>query len=330
MAYRAVLPVLVITGFLGSGKTTLVNQVLRGASASGARLGVVVNDFGEIGIDGALIGESTDDVVELADGCLCCRNTGDLEAALRTLTTRADHLDGVIVETSGLADPTGVIELVANSRIDTPLALVGALTVVDCAEFDANLRHATVAYRQIVAADLFVLSKTSLAPAADVSRIPSRLATLNSVAPAVLDTEAVGAVASLLSPDETGGFTAAARAPGPGTADSSPRQHVALPVLTHTLSLPLDRACFTEWIDGLDTTVVRVKGLVTFDGDARALTVDRIGARTTFRLAPPTARRVLKDNDAVLVLFGTGAGRALDALLTACTKRVVKRKDMAQ
>ncbi|GAA3054539.1 GTP-binding protein [Pseudonocardia yunnanensis] len=312
MAYRTVLPVLVITGFLGSGKTTLVNRVLRGAA--GARLGVVVNDFGEIGIDGALIEESTDDVVELADGCLCCRNTGDLEAALAALTARADRLDGIVVETSGLADPTAVVEVVANNRTDTPLALVGVVTVVDCQEFDANLRHATVAYRQMVAADLFVLSKTAVAPAADVELIPSRLTMINSVAPAVRGGEAVDAVASLLAPQ-------AVPARRRDVPEPEAREHMTLPVVTLSVPEPLDRARFMSWIDGLGPSVVRVKGLVTFDGGGPPLVVDRVGARTTFRLAPPTVGRVLQDNDAVLVLFGTGADRASKALI-ACTARV--------
>lgn len=318
MAYRTVLPVLVITGFLGSGKTTLVNRVLRGAT--GARLGVVVNDFGEIGIDGALIAESTDDVVELADGCLCCRNTGDLEAALAALTARADRLDGIVVETSGLADPTAVVEVVASNRTDTPLALVGVVTVVDCQEFDANLRHATVAYRQMVAADLFVLSKTAVAPAADVELIPSRLAMINSVAPAVRDGEAVDAVASLLAPQ-------AVPARRRDVPEAEARGHTTLPVVTLSVPEPLDRARFTNWIEGLGPSVVRVKGLVTFDVGGPPLVVDRVGARTTFRLAPPTAGRVLQDNDAVLVLFGTGADRASKAL-TACMARVPSGKDV--
>jgi G3E family GTPase len=303
MAYRPALPGLVITGFLGSGKTTLVNRVLGGAG--GARLGVVVNDFGEIGIDGALIGEHTDDIVELADGCLCCRNTGDLEAALRTLTDHADRLDGIVVETSGLADPTGVIELIANSRVDTPLALVGVVTVVDCAEFDANLRHATTAYRQIVAADLFVLSKTTLAPAKHIDRIPTKLALINSLAPSVPDTAAVDAIASLLASQPA----LIRRALDPPQDD-----HPTMPVATRTLADPLDRERFTAWIDGLDHSVVRLKGLVTFTTHQQPVAVDRVGARTTFRAAPPTAARVLDNNNAVLVLFGTGAHRALDNL----------------
>jgi G3E family GTPase len=317
MAYRAVLPVLVVTGFLGSGKTTLVNRVLGGAD--GARLGVVVNDFGEIGIDGALIAESTDDVIELADGCLCCRNNGDLEAALTALAARADRLDGIVVETSGLADPTGIVEEIGNSRIDTPLALVGVVTVIDCQEFDANLRHATVAYRQMVAADLFVLSKTASAPAADVERIPSRLKMINSVAPVVRDREAVDAVASLLAPQAA----PVRRREGP---EPQTREHATLPAVTLAVPEPLDRVRFTSWIDGLGPTVVRVKGLVAFEGGGPPLVVDRVGSRTTFRLAPPTAGRVLHDNNAVLVLFGTGADRASKAL-TACTAQVASGKD---
>jgi G3E family GTPase len=320
MTYRAVLPVLVITGFLGSGKTTLINRVLRGAA--GTRLGVLVNDFGEIGLDGALLAESTDDVIELADGCLCCRNTGDLDAALGVLLARADRLDGIVVETSGLADPTAVVEAVANSRSDTPMALVGVVTMIDCGEFDANLRHASVAYRQMVAADLFVLSKTALAPAADVAAIPSRLAMINSVAPVVRDDEAVDAVASLLAPQVVP--VRRRDLPQPRTGE-----HTTLPAVTLTVPEPLDRARFTSWIDGLDSTVVRVKGLVTFDDGGPPVVVDRVGARTTLRLAPPTAVRVLQDNDAVLVLFGTGADRASKAL-TACTVRVASGKDVEE
>src|SRR5689334_9407657 len=100
-------PVVLLTGFLGSGKTTLVNRIL--TQAHGRRIGVLVNEFGELGIDGALIAASDGPVVELANGCVCCATRGDLFASLDSLMEGSRELDAILVETSGLANPGPVI-----------------------------------------------------------------------------------------------------------------------------------------------------------------------------------------------------------------------------
>jgi G3E family GTPase len=127
------LPVTVVSGFLGSGKTTLVNRIL--TETHGMRLGVLVNEFGEIGIDGALIERRATEVAELANGCLCCNAQGQLPQALARMAREGSDLDGLIVETSGLAEPLLVADLLMRGRFARDLVLDGVITLVDCENF---------------------------------------------------------------------------------------------------------------------------------------------------------------------------------------------------
>lgn len=167
-------PVTILTGFLGAGKTTLLNRLLRHPDMAGAA--VLVNEFGEVGLDHILAEAVRDDTVLLPSGCLCCAVGGDLARALRELIPR--RVSRVVVETSGLADPAGVVQTVMS---DVMLArhyrLDGIVTVVDAVNGMASLDAHEEALRQAAMADRIVLAKTDLAP--DPAALRARLATLN-------------------------------------------------------------------------------------------------------------------------------------------------------
>ena len=315
MDHRTATPVLIVTGFLGSGKTTLINRAIEGANRR--RIGLLVNEFGAIGIDGALLAAASENVVELTNGCLCCESRGDLNAALATLAGRADWLDAIVIETSGLADPTKAVEAVLDGRFPAPLTLSGVITTVDCANFDANLRLATLAYQQMVAADLFVMTKTELAAPEDLQRIPGRLATINALAGVVTDAEGADAVQTLLH----------SGAPSDPNSRVSMRrsEHRAISAVTVTLPQPLDRARFLNWTESLTSSVVRVKGLVRFGDTAAVFVVDRVGARTTSRPAPPSAATKLGSRGALLVVFGTSLDTAIGSL-NECESNEAERR----
>jgi G3E family GTPase len=302
--HRTSTPVLIVTGFLGSGKTTLINRAISGANSH--RIGLLVNEFGDIGIDGALLDAAPDNIVELTNGCLCCESRGDLDAALVTLSARAEQLDAIVVETSGLADPTRAVESVLDGRFPAPLTLSGVITTVDCANFDANLRLATLAYRQMVAADLFALTKTELTPADDLQRIPGRLATINTLAAVVTDAEGTDAVQTLLH--------SGVPSDRPRRESTNRPDHPALPAVTVTLPQPVDQAGFLDWAESLTSSVVRVKGLVRFSDTPDTFVVDRVGARTTSRLAPLRAATRLGPRGALLVMFGRSLDDAVASL----------------
>ncbi len=175
------IPVTVLTGFLGAGKTTLLNKLLRRPELAGTA--VLVNEFGEIGLDHLLMEKLDDDTVLLNAGCLCCTVRGDLVRALRDLRPRIDAgiVHRVIIETTGLADPAPVIQtLMGEPVLATRYRLDGIVTVVDAVhamrEFDENEE----AVRQVAVADRLVLSKTDLAPA---DGLTERLRRLNPGAP---------------------------------------------------------------------------------------------------------------------------------------------------
>ena len=177
----APLPVTVLTGYLGAGKTTPLNRLL--SEAHGRKLAVIVNEFGEVGIDDALVVGADEEVVEFANGCLCCSFRGDLVDAVQALLLRRRDLDGLLIETTGLADPAPV----AQSFFMTPMLrervrLDGVVTVVDGAHLDRHLDTGPEARAQIAFADVLVLNKCDLLTPGELEALEQRLARLNGLA----------------------------------------------------------------------------------------------------------------------------------------------------
>jgi G3E family GTPase len=175
------IPITVVTGFLGAGKTSLVNRIVAARSGT-ERIGVVVNEAGEIGLDGELLGDSTDDVVEIADGCVCCTSQGELLEAITRLQRAAGTLDRIIVETSGLADPGPVVDALASIthvlRLDTMVAVIDAVYALD----QLDRVRSPEALAQVQIATHVVVSKVDLADAAAVDSVRERVARLNPAA----------------------------------------------------------------------------------------------------------------------------------------------------
>ena len=311
------LPVTVVSGFLGSGKTTLVNRIL--TETHGMRLGVLVNEFGEIGIDGALIERRATEVAELANGCLCCNAQGQLPQALARMAREGSNLDGLIVETSGLAEPLLVADLLMRNRFARELVLDGVITLVDCENFDDNLAHATVAYQQLVGADLLVLTKVELVGRETAELLRSRLATLNRRAGIVITDGSALPLGLLLG---------IGRAPNGQPADpprrDAPDSHGGLDESVQSVSLdverPLDQRRFSAWVESLAPDVFRAKGLVRFGSDPRPYVFHQVGVRQDLARAPQTASERLAHRGGLLVVFGVGLDKAaLSAGLRACT-----------
>ncbi len=177
-------PVVVITGFLGAGKTTLVNRIL--ASDHGRRFAVLVNEFGEIGIDHALIRTTDEQLIELNNGCLCCVLRGDLIVELRALLRREPRLDGVIIETTGLADPGPVIQtFFADQTLMALARLASVTTVVDALRLRERLADVAEAARQVGFADQIVLNKVDAVAAGALADVEADIRRINPTAPIV-------------------------------------------------------------------------------------------------------------------------------------------------
>jgi G3E family GTPase len=189
------IPVTVVTGFLGSGKTTLIREFLK--TQAGADTAVVINEFGEIGIDDALLRASSDATVLLGNGCLCCTVRSDLQESLRTLF--ADRAQGrvpsfrrVVIETSGLADPGPVLQTFASDRaLGQEFHLQALVAVADAPGGMGNLERMPEARQQVALADRIVISKTDRVDAAAVAALTARLRQLSA---APIATAAYGAI----------------------------------------------------------------------------------------------------------------------------------------
>jgi len=175
------IPVTLITGYLGAGKTTLVNALLRDASAG--RIAVVVNEFGDVGLDHDLIVEATEETVLLSSGCMCCTVRGDLVQALDGLIEKRSAgklaFERIVIETTGLADPAPILHtLIVTPDLGAALRMDGVVTVCDAVNGAATLDAGFESVQQVAMADVLVLSKTDLVAPSEAGRFRARLAAL--------------------------------------------------------------------------------------------------------------------------------------------------------
>jgi G3E family GTPase len=167
------MPVTIITGFLGSGKTTLLNHILN--NQQGLKTAVLVNEFGEIGIDNELIVSTGENMVELNNGCICCTINNDLVDAVYKVLERQENLDYLVVETTGLADPLPVALTFLGTELRDLTRLDSIITVVDAANYSLDLFNSEAAYSQIAYGDVIVLNKADLVDEATLNELERKI-----------------------------------------------------------------------------------------------------------------------------------------------------------
>jgi G3E family GTPase len=327
----ALLPVSIVTGFLGSGKTTLIARLLRNPAF--ARTAVIVNEFGEIGLDHELISASDEALLTLSTGCLCCAVRADLLATLLDLHARRDAgaiaYDRVLIETSGLADPAPILQaLMSDREVAQHHAIDTLLTLVDAQHGAATLDRHPEARRQAALADRLLLTKTDVV--SDTDTLRARLAALNPGAPLL------SAVAGDIAPDVL--FTAtdvglrlARLAIFADAPKLSPFPRIELLPASHsdgittfnlTRDRPLPALALTLWLEAMvehcGERLLRLKGLVNVaEMQGRPALIH--GVRHVF--APPDwlDRWPSEDRRTRVVFIGEGVpryfpGRLLDAI----------------
>lgn len=263
------IPVTVITGFLGSGKTTLLNHIL--TQQHGRKVAVIVNEFGEVSIDGQLIVKDDDEeLIEFNNGCLCCTVRGDLVATIEKLQQRADTLDAILIETTGLADPAPVASTFFvgegvrdNTRLDS------FVTVVDAVNLEKNLEQSHEAQEQVAFADIILINKTDLASEEAIARIEHRVRKLNPLARMYRTTQGIVDLAKIL---DTNAFQLEAKLQvDPTFLDDLAHEHdAAIGSIVLRESRPIDMNRFMAWITPLlqeqGDSIFRSKGVFNAQG----------------------------------------------------------------
>ena len=273
------IPVTILTGFLGSGKTTLLNYIL--TEKHGHRIAVIENEFGEINIDSELVLSADEEIFELTNGCVCCVATAraDLLRILEKLLARSDKFDHILVETSGLADPTPVAQtFFVNQEIATRLSLDAIVTLVDAKHAarhldDANLQGAdNQAVDQIVIADRIIVNKVDLVDQDGLQDIEKRVRKLNATAPIIHSSHAKVDLENILG---IGAFSLQRRmSVEPDLLDAHSHSHdPSLDSESFVFESPFDRARFEGWLEGLldarGDDIFRLKGILAMQDDAR-------------------------------------------------------------
>ncbi len=171
-------PVTVLTGYLGAGKTTLLNRIL--SEQHGRKYAVIVNEFGEVGIDNDLIVDADEEVFEMNNGCICCTVRGDLIRIIEGLMRRKDRFDAILIETTGLADPAPVAQtFFMDDDVRRKTKLDAIVTVVDARHLPGEIDRAHEAQEQLAFADIVILNKTDLVSAEELAAVEARIRKIN-------------------------------------------------------------------------------------------------------------------------------------------------------
>jgi G3E family GTPase len=264
-------PVTVLTGYLGAGKTTLLNRIL--SENHGRKYAVVINEFGELGVDNDLVVDTDEEVFEMNNGCICCTVRGDLIRIVGGLMKRRGRFDGIIIETTGLANPAPVAQtFFVDETVRARTRLDAIITVVDAKHLPQRLLDSHEAADQIAFADVIVLNKTDLVTPDELEAVEAQIRHINRFAKIHRAARADVPIAELL---DQGAFdldrVLAAR---PDFLDDESHEHNEdVRSMSFEVETPLDPERFNAWIGALlaerGQDLLRTKGILAYAGDNR-------------------------------------------------------------
>jgi G3E family GTPase len=265
------IPVTVLTGYLGAGKTTLLNRIL--SENHGKKYAVIINEFGELGVDNDLVVDSDEEVFEMNNGCICCTVRGDLIRIVGGLMKRAQKFDGIIVETTGLANPAPVAQtFFVDEDVKAKTRLDAIVTVVDAKHFLARLEDTAEAADQVAFADVVVLNKLDLVTPVELAEVEARIRRINRYAQIHRATRSDVPIDKLLGLKAFDLSRVLESVPDFLEEDShTHNEH--LNSISLSVAAPLDPEKFNIWIGHILQTqganLLRTKGILSYKNEAQ-------------------------------------------------------------
>ncbi len=275
------LPVVVISGFLGSGKTSLINAAL--TNDKDLNVAVIVNEFGAISIDHHLIKATTSNVIELANGCICCSIREDLLTTIKHILANANSVDYLIVETTGLADPIPIIQTLLHASLENHIRLDALVTLVDAANYEKNMCVADVVTQQIRAADLLIVTKADLVRKSSLKDIEKHLLTLNPQGRVVCSSLESMPLGLLFDPIRSNTY---GQTSNDHTHDHTRELHrLGIESFIFTSPHPLEYRAVERWIKNVPAAnILRGKGLLNLKGRSASYVFHLVGARCSLEV----------------------------------------------
>jgi G3E family GTPase len=267
---EAQVPVTVLTGYLGAGKTTLLNRIL--TEQHGRRYAVVINEFGELGVDNDLVVDTDEEVFEMNNGCICCTVRGDLIRIVGGLMKRRERFDGIIIETTGLANPAPVAQtFFVDENVRARTKLDAIVTVVDAKHLPQRLADSLEAADQIAFADVIVLNKTDLVTPEELQRVEEKIRAINRFAAIHRTERAALPIEQVL---DRGAFDLnRVLQMAPDFLDDGEHEHSQVMSVSFEVAKPIDPEKFNAWIGALlqeqGPDLLRTKGILSYTNDDR-------------------------------------------------------------
>jgi len=265
-------PVTVLTGYLGAGKTTLLNRIL--TEQHGKKFAVVINEFGELGVDNDLVVDTDEEVFEMNNGCICCTVRGDLIRIINGLMKRRDKFDGIIVETTGLADPAPVAQtFFADEDVKRATRLDAIVTVVDAKNLPARLADSKEAGEQIAFADIILVNKMDLVSEAEAVEVERRIRAINPYAEIRRSTKSAVPIEAVIGRDAFSLERILERVPEFLSGEDEHEHDSEVNSVSFEVAKPIDAERFNAWITQLLASkgqdLLRTKGILYYAGETR-------------------------------------------------------------